>query len=141
MGAHNESRRNPAVYATRQHRAFELTLRGLSLREVARQMTDEGMTVSHETVRQLVATEAKERVAPLKDELRTQQRETLRQALITVYDVLAETADPDIRLKAVDRVVRVSERLARLDGLDAPEQFTGQIGVFRVDGIDVQALR
>jgi len=70
MAARNESRADPAEQAERQVCAYGLPLRGLSLREVAEQMTAEGDQVSHETVRKLVKTEADERVGPLAAEYR-----------------------------------------------------------------------
>ncbi|WP_410620912.1 hypothetical protein [Amycolatopsis sp. cmx-8-4] len=89
MAARNESRANPAEQAEMQQRAFELVLRGKSLREAARVMTAEGTRVSHEKVRQLVQLESDERVLPSADQWRQVLIERLndaRQAVLTVLE-------------------------------------------------------
>jgi hypothetical protein len=142
MSARNESRANPAAVAERQDRAYTLALRGKSLRQISRIMTDEGMPVSHETARKLIAAEADERVAPLATEYRQMQLDRLGEMRERALEVLEAqhwlvshgrvvTLEDDSGLKtpladdgpvlaAVDRLLRIEERTARLLGLDAP---------------------
>ncbi|MET8848064.1 hypothetical protein [Amycolatopsis sp. NPDC004625] len=144
MAARNESRQNPAETAERQVRAYELALRGLSLRKIAATMTAEGDPISHETARRLIAAEADERVAPLATAYRQMQLDRLnelRERVLEIREathltvsngrvVMLESEDgvkvplPDDApvLASVDRLLRIEERIARLLGLDAPEK-------------------
>ncbi|MEV8615678.1 hypothetical protein AB0383_48635 [Amycolatopsis sp. NPDC051373] len=142
MAARNESRANPAAKAEKQIRAYELKLRGLSLRAISAQMQAEGYEgVSHEAVRQLISAEADSRVTPFAAEYRTMQLDQLdsmRHAVIKVLETQHWTVsqgrvvymgddeekqpleDDGPVLAAVDRLLRIAERESKLLGLDAP---------------------
>lgn len=128
-----QSRSNRAQDAERRAEAYQLKLRGLSDRAVA-----ERMGVSHTSIQNWTKQEADERVLPLADELRKVQLERLgemRQAALEVLERFHYTVshgkvicdqdgvpleDDAPRLAAVDRLLRVEERIAKLMGLDAP---------------------
>lgn len=61
-----------------------------------------------------------------------------------VYDEAGQPLE-DTRpvLEAIDRLLKIQERRARLLGLDAPvkQQITGKIATYRVEGVDLDALR
>jgi hypothetical protein len=50
---------------------------------------------------------------------------------------LLDSDDPDIRLKAVDRQVRISERRCKLLGLDAPTR----VETITIDQIEAEIAR
>lgn len=137
------TQRKGAVAATaeRQARAFELSLEGHSLRAVAGIMSAEGAKISHEGVRALIALEAAERVGPVAEQYRAILIERTNQLRLTVGELLdvdpapvtagkdgLPVRDPEtgefvrdygLRLSAVDRLVKLDERLAKLTGADA----------------------
>jgi predicted DNA-binding protein (UPF0251 family) len=135
MADNPQSHGNRAETAERRAEAYRLKLRGLSDREAGLRMG-----VSHTTIQNWTKQEADERVLPLADELRKVQLERLgemRQAALDVLERIhyavshgkvVEAPGPDggpledsaPRLAAIDRLLRVEERIARLMGLDAP---------------------
>ncbi|MEU0467289.1 hypothetical protein ABZ215_25080 [Amycolatopsis sp. NPDC006131] len=139
MGANPSSRANAADRAEEQVQAYNLRLRGLSLREIGRQMG-----CSHEKVRQLIALEADARVLPLADELRKQQLDRLNEMRLRALEVLERehyqffegrvvrmkngdgepvpVVDDSPVLSAIDRLLKVEDRMSKLLGLDAPVQ-------------------
>lgn len=49
--------------------------------------------------------------------------------------------DPELALKAIDRLVKVSDRLAKLHGLDSPTKVESEAVVrYVIDGVDMGAL-
>lgn len=141
MGSNPHSKANPAEQAEKQVQAYNLSLRGHSLREVGRLMG-----VSHETARKLISLEADARVLPLADQLRKQQLDRLNEMRVAALRVLerehvhisegrvvrekdpetGEILDPIIDdspvLAAIDRLVKIEDRMSKLLGLDAPLQ-------------------
>lgn len=128
--------------ADKQQRAFELSIQGYSLREVAHIMTTEGTRISHEKVRQLISAEAMARVAPLATEYRSLLMARLDASRLEVLELLAKTPapvtagkdgfvvrDPDtgevvrdyaVKFSAIDRLVKIDAELAKLVGAYAP---------------------
>lgn len=143
-GRANARRGAVADKAARQVRAFELSLEGHTLRDVAAIMTREGTRVSYETVRKLIALEAAERVSPVAAEYRTLLIERLNQARLKVGELLDVTPapvtagkdgfvvrDPEsdevvrdyaLHLQAVDRLLKIDTQLAKLTGAEAPTE-------------------
>ncbi|WP_328448955.1 hypothetical protein [Amycolatopsis sp. NBC_00438] len=136
-GRNHQRRGKVADKAARQVRAYELSLRGHSLREVARIMTTEGMRVSHEGARTLIELEAAERVSPLAEQYRTLLIERLNVSRLAVLKVLERDhltisdgqivrldGEPIIDdgpvLQAVDRLLKIDTQLAKLTGAEAP---------------------
>lgn len=128
-----QSHANPAVLAENRAEAYRLKLRGLSDRAAGAEMG-----VSHTTIQNWTKVEADDRVLPLADELRKVQLERLgemRQSALEVLERIHLTVshgkvikddygtpleDSAPRLAAIDRLLRVEERIAKLMGLDAP---------------------
>lgn len=128
-----QSRPNRAQQAEQRAKAYRLKLRGLSDRAVAQQLG-----VSHTTVQNWTKQEAHEIVLPLAEELRKVQLERLgemRQAALLVLERFHVTVshgkvikddfgdaleDDAPKLQAIDRLLRIEERIAKLLGLDAP---------------------
>lgn len=141
MASNPHSRKNSAERAEQQAEAYRLRLRGHSLRAIGGIMG-----FSHETARRLVQVEAEKLTLPLADELRKQQLERLNDARLAVLAVLerkhvhisegrvVRDKDPETGLvgepieddapvlQAVDRLVKIEDRIAKLLGLDAPVQ-------------------
>jgi hypothetical protein len=141
MARRNEQRTSRATRAQEQIQAYEYALRGYSLREIG-----ERMGCSHEKARHLIALEADERVIPLQDQYRRMQLDRLNQARIAVMKVLErkhyhisdgqivreknpdseddEAGEPYLDdgpvLQAVDRLVKIEDRIAKLLGLNLP---------------------
>lgn len=141
MASNPHSRANPADRAEEQVKAYNLRLRGHSLREIGRLMS-----ISHEKARQLISLEADARVLPLADELRKQQLDRLNEMRMAALKVLerehvhisegrvvrdkdpetGDYTDPIVDdapvLAAIDRLVKIEDRMSKLLGLDAPVQ-------------------
>ncbi|PKV95908.1 Homeodomain-like domain-containing protein [Amycolatopsis echigonensis] len=133
MANPGQSRGNRAELAEKRAEAYRLKLRGLSDRAVGAQLG-----VSHTSVQNWIKQEADERVLPLADEYRKVQLERLgemRQAALLVLERFHYTVsqgrvmndldglpieDDAPQLAAIDRLLRIEERIARLLGLDAP---------------------
>ena len=120
--------RNEAQIAAEQVFCFEQRLAGCdSLREIARRATTHfGYRMSHELVRQRIATESRDRVEPLAAEAkqlaisRTEARiQRLAGLLSAAY---ARGADPEICLKIEDRILSAEVHLAKLQGTYAAER-------------------
>lgn len=104
----------------RRIQALQLRKTGMSYRDIGRSLGD----VSHETIRGDVKASLEELAAEQRlasDELRQLELERLdeMQSKITVilYD---KTTSPDMRLKAIDRGIALSNTRAKLLGLYAP---------------------
>jgi hypothetical protein len=141
MAYNPHSKANNAEQAEKQVTAYNYRLRGHSLREIGKLMG-----VSHETARKLVSLEADARVLPLADELRKQQLDRLNDMRLKAMAVLerehvhiaegrvvrdkdpetGEFSDPIVDdgpvLAAIDRLVKIEDRMSKLLGLDAPVQ-------------------
>ncbi|MFD5089339.1 helix-turn-helix domain-containing protein [Amycolatopsis thailandensis] len=133
MGDVPQTHSNPAELAEKRAEAYRLKLRGLSDRAAAAEMG-----VSHTTIQNWVRQEADDIVLPLAAELRKVQLERLgemRQAAIEVLERFHLTVshgkvikddygdpleDDGPKLQAIDRLLRIEERIAKLMGLDAP---------------------
>lgn len=117
MGDRMEAHANPAEQAEKQVRAYELKLKGHSLRDIARIMTGEGTKVSHQTVANLIKLECDARVLPLADEVRKQEIDRFDNWLLK----LAEQIDEGKQVaRNIEVAVKVSERRAKLLGADSP---------------------
>lgn len=114
MGARNESRHNNADLAEKQVEAYNLRLRGHSLRDIGKLMG-----VSHTAVANWIKLECDQRVLPLADEVRKQEIDRFDNWLLK----LAEQIDDGKQVaRNIEVAVKVSERRARLLGADAPIQ-------------------
>ncbi len=127
-----QSRPNPAELAEKRAAAYRLKLRGLSDRAAGAELG-----VSHTTIQNWTKQEADEIVLPLAAELRKVQLERLgemRQAALEVLARLHYTVshgkvvhmagepleDDGPKLQAIDRLLRIEERISKLMGTDAP---------------------
>lgn len=141
MSAVPQGRKNNAVHAEQQAEAYRLRLRGHSFREIGAQLG-----VSHETARKWTQVEAEKLTLPLADELRKQQLDRLNEMRLAALAVLErkhvhisegrvvrdknpETGDVGEPIEddapvlaAIDRLVKIEDRMAKLLGLDAPVQ-------------------
>jgi hypothetical protein len=155
--------------AAQQEQAYELRLRGRTLRQIG-----QDMSLSHETVRQLLREEIANRLDPLKDQYLQYELDRLdhmQQAVLAVLDnpgrivhVMEwqgeyETTEDDQRFKkldsvpvlivddkkilgAVDRLVRISESRRKLCGLDAPVKVQADVQVTETtqEDLEIQEL-
>ncbi|WP_329064908.1 sigma factor-like helix-turn-helix DNA-binding protein [Amycolatopsis sp. NBC_01480] len=138
MGSSPQASPNRAVIAEQTARAYEMRLKGVSYRRIADEL-GVSLGTAHNRVREAMA----ERVDPLVDEYRQFQLDRLdsyREAAVKVLEtthwrvdhgrVVAledeatgtkePLADDGPVLAAIDRLLRIEERTARLLGLDAP---------------------
>lgn len=112
MGARNESRANNAELAEKQVAAYNLRLRGHSLRDIGKMMG-----VSHTAVANWIKAECDTRVLPLADEVRKQEIDRFDNWLLR----LAEQIDEGKQVaRNIEVAVKVSERRAKLLGADSP---------------------
>lgn len=137
--------------AAQREQAYDLRLRGRTLRQIG-----QDMGLSHETVRQLLREEIANRLDPLKDQYLQYEMDRLdhmQQAVFAVLDnpgkvVTGVTADgrhwsalvmDDSKvLGAVDRLVRISESRRKLCGLDAPVKVQADVQVTETTQEDLE---
>lgn len=122
----------PASITRRQQEALDLRIQGLTYSRIGA-----AMGVSEMRAHQLVAAALKRREESSFekiDQIRRIELERLDQAVQTVIEILekgtsivvtkdgdvVEVMDSELRLKAIDRLTKISERRSKLVGLDAP---------------------
>lgn len=114
-----QARPNTAILAERDARIFRLKLQGLTVRQIA-----DAVGCSKSTVDDRITRAIGELVNPLAEEARALEHarlDGLRMEANAVLSRARQAGDDDLRLKAIDRLLKVSERAAKLDGLDARE--------------------
>lgn len=114
MARNPAAKPNPAKTAEQQVAVYELRLKGLSIRKIAAQL---GMATS--TAQDRLTAEIKDRVLPLADEVRLYEIDRLDGWLARLERQLDDGESPE---RVVPVLLRVSERRAKLLGLDAPER-------------------
>lgn len=151
--------------AAQREQAYDLRLRGRTLRQIG-----QDMGLSHETVRQLLREEIANRLDPLKDQYLQYEMDRLdhmQQAVLAVLDnpgkvvMVAEwrgeydtnedgerfkhiemvpvlVVDDHKILGAVDRLVRISESRRKLCGLDAPVKVQADVQVTETTQEDLE---
>ena len=124
--------------AERARDALEHRKRGLSYRQIAREMRISS-ALAHVYVKEALA-----ELASLKMEdaeaVRDLELERLDATLARCWQVLSEDGDPDVVLRAADRVVRVSKRRSEPLGLDAPVKGEQTVDVRGTVGPDLSSL-
>lgn len=131
--------------AQRAAKALELRTQGWTLRQIATTLD-----ISISTTQDDIARALRETVQQPADELRQVELEKLdrleraaNEVLARSYDLYANNGkntgeiDPRPKLGAIDRLVRIAERRARLLGLDAPQQVEHLPIQITVNGIDM----
>lgn len=113
-----------AITLARGARVVRLRAMGATYAQIA---ASEGYT-DPATARNAVVRTLRAHQAEAVQDLRVLENERLDIALATVIPLLTH-AEPTVRLKAVDSLVRVSKRRADMNGLDAPKQVTISAGV------------
>lgn len=96
--------------------------RGRSNRQIA--LT---VDVSVTRVRTIIEKQFAQIIPPLREKARKATTLRLTVLLDEAFKVLESSSDPEIKLKAIDRVVRVEERLAKVWGTDAPTRVDATI--------------
>lgn len=165
-GGHtHQSKRSSAQRTAQRERAYELRLRGRTLRQIG-----EDLGIDNSTVHKLLREEIDNRLDPLKDQYLQYELDRLdhmQQAVISVldnpgriehvahWDGTYETNDQGEPFKhitmvpvvivddkkilgAVDRLVRISESRRKLCGLDAPVKVQGDITVTETTQEDLE---
>lgn len=139
-----------AQRAKQRAQAYDLRLRGRTLRQIAADMG-----CSHTKVHDLLREEIKDRLDPLKDQYiqyELDRLDAMQQAVIAVLEqpwtaVVAPGPNgvqtyviPDDRkiLGAIDRLVRISESRRKLCGLDAPVKVQADVQVTETTQEDLE---
>lgn len=110
-----EAGHSDAVLAMEQEKCLRLRLQGKSIRQIA--------SIVHmpkSTVERRLRCAIAERIDPLADQLRAVEVARLDQLLETVWATVKADTEAAVKLAAVDRLVKISERRSKLLGLDAP---------------------
>lgn len=144
----NTRQLSDAELAERDEKIWQLRLRGLSLRQIGAEVG-----LSHPSVHEILKRGYQERVYPLVDEQRAVELERLDLWTVAAGEVLnrehihvsngrivRDENDKPIRddgpvLAAIDRLVRLAERRARLLGLDAPTRVQADVNTQESDAV------
>ena len=103
----------------RQRQAFQMRLAGATEYEISKQLGVSQPAVSHMLTK--ARAELSEEVRLDQDQYHTIQLHDIFSALSVIRQKLT-SKDAGEQLAAIDRLNRLHERLARLEGLDAPER-------------------
>jgi predicted transcriptional regulator len=113
-----QGRRNPhnheAAGIVRREEAFHHYLTGMTLAAVGRAM---GVTAA--TVRIWIDQEVESRINPLVEQLRAIGNARLDHLRVRAMQIV-DSADGELRLKAIDRVLQIERRWSALNGADSP---------------------
>lgn len=96
-------------------RCWELRRAGHSQHEIAR-----AVGLSQTTVYRRLREAFEAQVSPERDEVRAWEDSRLDWVVKTAVEVADSADDPEVRLKALDRVMKASERRSHMHGVDAP---------------------
>lgn len=110
---------NRAAVAEQQVRCYELRLTGMSIVAISK-----ATGIARSTVHDRIQSEISARVLPLADEVRKMELDRLDRWLAKLD---AQIAKDQSVARNVEVAVRVSERRAKLLGLDAPERVEATI--------------
>lgn len=106
---------NTAVHAEQEQRCFDLRLEGKSLRAIAA-LT--GLSTS--TVQRRINGAAAKYVSPKVEALRAQHDAQFDLVYEETQKIIDTTDDVDVKLKAIQTLLRIQDRQAKLHGMDAP---------------------
>lgn len=127
-----------------RNRVLTLVRRGGTAEAVAAMLEKEGKDIKPHHVRSIVKRHL-ERLhtedALTIEQLRAQENARLDEAMRTLYPLIVrEEGGPDMR--AVDRFIRLSERRAKLNGLDAPARLDLGVGdSLKALGLDADVIK
>ncbi|WP_055491021.1 hypothetical protein [Streptomyces sp. TP-A0356] len=119
MAVPPQARPNTAQHADRNATIFNLRVAGLTVRQIATQVE-----LSPTRVQEILTEEIGARVGPAAEEYVALREAELSALWKRAYTIMTTAEDPDTRLKAVDRLLRINESRRRLRGADAPEALT-----------------
>jgi hypothetical protein len=109
------SQKTDAERGVRDEEILRLRICGLSLRAIGQRVG-----LSHQGVANRITAVLGELVTPAAEEYRQLEAERLDDLTRAAYQVLATADTGDLKLKAIDRVERLSVSRRKLLGLDAP---------------------
>lgn len=125
MAQGKRSQANAIAMIERREQALNLRRAGLSLREIAKRLSVDPMTI-HEDIKVMMAESIKENVDNA-DQLRAMELERLDRLLLNIAPLLAKDGSHPPDLKAVNIAIRISEQRSKLLGLFAPTKIEGTI--------------
>jgi len=112
----NSSRkRTDATKAEELKRCWDMRVAGYNEREIA-----EATGLSPATTHRRLAEAFEATVSPARDEIRAWEDARLDRVLRVATEIAETAADPEVQLKAVAQVVKVSERRTQMHGVNAP---------------------
>lgn len=104
---------NKSIVADQMVKVYEMKLAGKSHDFIAK-----ALGISHGTVANRLSEAVRNRVEPVREEYRAYEVDRLDKMVDTVQQIIDNTSDPEVKLKAVDRLLRIQDRRAKLQGLD-----------------------
>jgi hypothetical protein len=113
---------NPVVLAEQKAECYRLKLRGHTIRQIADELavSHPEWDLSRSTVQRRIQDECTERVNPLVEELRQQQVDRLESYIQALHEQIDKGGRGLPRV--IEVAIKTDERLAKLLGLDAPQQ-------------------
>lgn len=145
----HRARRTNTTLAEEQKLCYQLRLQHYTIRQIA---AETGLSIG--TVHKRITDEITETVSPYREQYRVMERERLENMSREVLALLERkhyvfsegrvarldgvpVVDDEFALKCIDRLLRIQERRAKLEGLDAPVKVEAQ--VTEVSQVDIEA--
>ncbi|MFF3204563.1 hypothetical protein [Streptomyces sp. NPDC002962] len=119
MAAPPQARPNTAQHADRNSKIFNLRVAGLTVRQIAAEV---GLGPTR--VQEILTEEIGARVGPAAEEYVTLREAELAALWKRAFTVMATADNDEVKLKAMDRLLRINESRRKLRGADAPEALT-----------------
>jgi len=132
----------PTERAEKRVRAYELSLRAHSYREIARIMTEEGYSgvVSPNTIGNLITEECDHRVLPLAAEWRQRTIDRLTIAINKLMEQIEDPRQAGRLARNAEVLAKTEERLSKMLGADAPVQVEAQVTETTQADLELQEL-
>lgn len=124
----------------RRAKVTKLRAEGKTLDQISATLGVSKGTVHNDFQASLAVTLNREKIDA--ERLRMDQLQRLATCTQAAFEILRDNPDPELRLKAVDRIIKVEERVSKLLGLDAPArtEFAGTVEVGAVGPMEAARL-
>lgn len=127
---------NPQALQERRIRSLELRIQGMTIHQISRAVGVTAAIVSKD-IRKVL----EERAVQATEEGRAMERERLQTLHARAWTILEDVSnDAELKLKAIDRLVRIAERRSKLEGYDSPTRVDATVHEVTQQDLELQEL-